>query len=116
MAGIIFFYAKYNPEGGGGIPFPKCGFYVLTGYKCPGCGTQRALHQFLNGHFLEALKQNFLLFLAIPFTIMVILTNKSKKFVEHYPRLTSFFNGYRSTLIAVIAIFAFWILRNIFGF
>ena len=24
--------------------FPRCPFYVLTGLKCPGCGSQLALH------------------------------------------------------------------------
>ena len=29
--------------------FPRCVFLSLTGYKCPGCGSQRAIHALLHG-------------------------------------------------------------------
>lgn len=36
---------------------PKCMFRVLTGYDCPGCGSQRALHALLHadmaGHGMQ---------------------------------------------------------------
>ncbi|MBO4371372.1 MAG: DUF2752 domain-containing protein [Bacteroidales bacterium] len=115
VAGGIYFYAKYDPETSG-VRFPKCGFYVLTGYKCPGCGTQRALHHLLHGDIIGAVKQNFLVFLAAPFILLVTLAKKNSRFSEKFPRIAAAFTGYRSTLIAVVAIFVFWITRNIFGF
>lgn len=38
--------------------FPRCPFFVLTGLRCPGCGTLRALHAALHCHFAGALHFN----------------------------------------------------------
>ncbi|MBO4243591.1 MAG: DUF2752 domain-containing protein [Bacteroidales bacterium] len=114
-AGGIYFYAVYDPEHSGSF-FPKCGFYVLTGYKCPGCGTQRALHHFLHGDFLGAFKQNALAFLAVPYVILLALAHHSSRFNEKYPRTASALKSYLSTLMAVAAVFVFWIARNILDF
>ena len=114
-AGGIYFYAAHDPEHSE-VVFPKCGFYVLTGYKCPGCGTQRALHHLLHGDLVGAFKMNALAFLALPYIILLTLAHKSRRFAEKFPRTAAAFTGYMSTLIAVAAIFVFWIARNIWGF
>ena len=41
--------------------FPRCPIFVLTGLKCPGCGTARALHAAVHGNFAEALRFNMAL-------------------------------------------------------
>lgn len=33
---------------------PRCHFKALTGFDCPGCGFQRALHAALHGDFATA--------------------------------------------------------------
>jgi hypothetical protein len=38
--------------------YPRCPFYLLTHYRCPGCGTTRALSELLHGHFAAALHFN----------------------------------------------------------
>lgn len=43
-----------------------CPFHALTGWDCPGCGSMRAVHQLLHGHFAEAFRLNPLPFLLIP--------------------------------------------------
>src|SRR4030095_2188 len=53
--------------------FPPCPFRLLTGFTCPGCGTTRALHQILHGHFAAAFMLNPLLLLAIPFLLFALL-------------------------------------------
>ena len=45
-----------DPSGTPG--FPRCPVFALTGWKCPGCGTARALHAALHGRFAEALRLN----------------------------------------------------------
>lgn len=46
--------------------FPKCIYRQLTGYKCPGCGTQRMFHALLHGEVVEAFQHNAFLFVSIP--------------------------------------------------
>jgi hypothetical protein len=53
--------------------FPACPFRFLTGLQCPGCGSTRALHQILHGHFEAAFMLNPLLTLAIPFMLFAFL-------------------------------------------
>ena len=43
---IVLFYTIFDPE----LPWmPKCVFHALTGWDCPGCGSQRAIHALLHG-------------------------------------------------------------------
>lgn len=46
--------------------FPPCPIYALTGLYCAGCGTTRAVHQLLHGHWRMALRLNPLLLLLLP--------------------------------------------------
>lgn len=48
---------------------PRCLFKALTGWSCPGCGSQRALMHLLRGHLADALAVNLLL----PFGIVYLL-------------------------------------------
>lgn len=114
-AGGIYFYTVFDPERQGSL-FPKCGFFVLTGYKCPGCGIQRALHHLLHGDFFGAFKQNALAFLSVPYILLLTLAYKSRRFNEKFPRTATALKGFVSTLIAAAAVFVFWIARNIWGF
>ena len=61
-AGILFFF---NPAQHGF--YPTCFFHLATGLNCPGCGSLRAVHQLLHGHFVEAARLNLLLLLCLPY-------------------------------------------------
>ena len=52
--------------------FLACPFRLLTGFTCPGCGTTRAMHEILHGHFAAAFMLNPLLLLAIPFPVVCV--------------------------------------------
>ena len=84
---------------------PKCPFYMLTGYKCPGCGTQRALYAFLHGRCIEGIKLNPILLPAIAYMVL-LLTSKTK---SYYNLLT----GKVACNIILAVIIVYWILRNI---
>ena len=47
---------------------PQCLVKQLTGWSCPGCGSQRALHALINGGPARALSYNYFL----PVTILFI--------------------------------------------
>jgi hypothetical protein len=46
--------------------YPNCMFHSVTGLDCPFCGTSRALHQLLHGHFVAAWRLNPLVVVALP--------------------------------------------------
>jgi len=50
--GLVFVYSRFSPEGNAW--FPKCIFLQLTGLKCPGCGSQRVIHNLLNLNIQKA--------------------------------------------------------------
>lgn len=54
-------------------PFPRCPVHWLTGLHCPGCGTQRALHALLNGHFQQAVGFNLLAALFAPVVVFGLI-------------------------------------------
>ena len=46
--------------------FPRCPFLTLTGLKCPGCGSQRAIHCLLHADIRGAAAYYFLLVAWLP--------------------------------------------------
>jgi hypothetical protein len=38
--------------------YPRCPLHELTGWSCPGCGTLRAVHQLVHGHWAAAWRLN----------------------------------------------------------
>ena len=107
IAAAIYFY--YDPSAPGNL-FPRCIFLTFTGYKCPGCGSQRAIHALMNGHLLQAFKYNAALMVAVPLaTFYLIVEWKSNA----WPRLYNALNSSTAGIIILIAIIAWWILRNI---
>jgi hypothetical protein len=72
LAGL-FYVGLFNPVGGSGL-YPSCPLFSLTGLYCPGCGTTRALHQLLHGHFATAFGLNALMVLALPVILYAYLS------------------------------------------
>jgi len=89
---------------------PSCPFRVWTGFLCPGCGTLRATHYFLNGQFSIAFRCQPLLFFLTP--ILVLLAGK---LCYEYLRKTSVTFPFESQVywLIVIAVCLFAVLRNI---
>ena len=56
--------------------FPKCPLYAFTGFKCPVCGAQRALHAALHGDWILALTTCPSLF-VLPFLLYHLLFSRS---------------------------------------
>ena len=105
---FIYIFYNYNPEEN---PFPKCPFYLLTGLKCPGCGSQRAIYQLLHGHIIKALQYNALLVIYLPIIVFFVLVKNIKH--KNNKLLTISSNTYLSWGI-VISLYLWWILRNVF--
>lgn len=93
--------------------FPKCPFLLLTGgLRCPGCGSQRALHSLLHLEFKEAFLYNPLIIISIPFIILLCTASLCK---ESHPH---FYNTLNSSIVSrslLTIVIIWWILRNIIG-
>ncbi|MBK8500480.1 MAG: DUF2752 domain-containing protein [Flavobacteriales bacterium] len=59
---VVLWY--YDPEQS--LPYLPCPFHWLTGLYCPGCGSQRALHDLLHGRLGDAFGHNAALICAGP--------------------------------------------------
>jgi len=109
LIGLIYF--SFNPSKN--AIFPKCPFFVLTGLKCPGCGSQRAIHSLLHLNYAEAFRHNALLVVSLPLIIILIYAELKREKSPHlYIRLhnTTFIWSY------FVIVIAWWISRNIFQF
>lgn len=90
--------------------FPQCPFRLLTGWECPGCGSQRALHALLHLKLGQAFHYNALLVLSIPFIGYCIYVERRRTSdVQRYVRLNNKVHVTIYTLVIVV----WWIGRNI---
>jgi len=110
IAALYIFYS-INPET---HPlFPKCPFLVITGYECPGCGSQRAIHQLLHFNIGAALRYNAFLVLALPYISLGIYMQYLGGNTRN-PRLRRIFFGRWSALIVLLFVLTYWVFRNLF--
>ena len=89
--------------------FPKCPFWMLTGWECPGCGSQRAIHALLHGDLWGAVQSNVLFVVGIPYAVGSLYKPKS----ERGERIRRFFYGPTALRTALGVILVFWVVRNL---
>ena len=111
LAVLLLFYC-FNPTTTRG--FWTCPFHRLTGWYCPGCGGQRALHELLRGHVLAALRFN-------PLAVLVFLPLAAYAYTAYALRVLKITRLPNATLrdrhvvILLVAMILFGIIRNIWG-
>jgi len=108
---LAILYRTYNPTGN--IYFPKCPFLELTGFKCPGCGSQRAIHYLLNFDILNAWKENALLVVSIPYILTGLIFDSLKNPNRYILKWRKTLFGQRAIFVILFIIITFWIVRNI---
>ena len=105
--GVVFSLAHlflHDPEGGG---FLSCPFRVLTGLLCPGCGSQRGLHDLMHLRVADAFSHNQLLVLSIP--LLGLQWGWSRWFLRERPLASR--NWVVFSWAALIIVFSVW--RNL---
>ena len=90
---------------------PKCLFHQLTGWQCPGCGSQRMLHALLHGDIAAAWHHNAVLLLLLPLLAPLLWLELNR---TRHPRLYMRVHSVSVALTAVSLLVAWWIFRNIF--
>lgn len=92
--------------------FPPCPFKLLTGLECPGCGSQRCLHQLLHGHVRQAFGYNPLLVLALPYLLIGFLLEYTP-IGSQQPAFHQRLYGKTASWTAFGIVLTYWIGRNV---
>ena len=109
LLGVVSLYFFINPSEYNF--FPKCPFFNYTGIYCAGCGSQRAIHQIINGNIITGIRHNYLLIL-----VFGVLSYKAGIFILnkfHNKTYADIFHKPLATKIILILVLLFWVLRNI---
>ena len=107
VLGVYLYYFDNSP-----FTF-KCPVKFLTGFDCPGCGSQRAIHSLLHGDIAKALSYNYFIIIGIPYACFVAITGvmKSEK-TKHWRNILA---GPEAGVIFLCLALAWTITRNIAG-
>jgi hypothetical protein len=112
IAGSVIYF-RYNPAGS--PLFPKCPFLMMTGLKCPGCGSQRAIHALLHLDFRSACSHNAMLVISLPYVILLLAARGIRIFAPR-PALSSRLQRPQVIWSYFALLILFWITRNVFDF
>ncbi len=106
---VAVFYFSINPATSKYMP--RCVFLVVTGFKCPGCGSQRAIHSLLHGNFIDALRYNAFFVAALPVIALYFLNDYTKLLPSKVDEVIT--HHYTIAVLGVIVVL-WWVLRNVF--
>ena len=81
--------------------------------QCPGCGSQRAVDHLLNFEILNAMRENLMLVLSVPYILTGFVFDVLKKSDERFLKWRKIIFGQKAIYIILSTVLAFWILRNI---
>lgn len=98
----------FNPSQHGFYPF--CLLHKLTGWLCPGCGSLRAFHELLHGHFLDAFRLNPLVVTLIPLAGFHLLRCWRRRARDAE---ASWAVSERWIWIGIVVLIVFGVLRNL---
>ena len=107
---LVTLYYALEPSSGS---LPSCLLLRLTSFRCPGCGTQRAVHALLHGNFAQGIAYNYSLLFTIPVLSLYI---GDVLWGGKMPRLRAFLHHPIVILLLVLILLAWWILRNCWGY
>jgi len=108
---LLFGFIYYALDPSASSLFPRCAFHSLTGYKCPGCGSQRAVHALLHGDVAAAFGYNALLFIAVPWIVLCLFAEGQRM---RNPRLYARLHAPLLIWLFLALVLIWWLLRNIF--
>ena len=110
LIGLFLTYSFFNPSEHSF--FISCPIKYATGFYCPGCGSQRAIHQLLHFNIINAFRLNPLMVLSLPIIFYGLWLQMWNFIFETKYRVRLFYSklfiyGYFGTVLL------YWILRNI---
>ncbi len=100
-------YLLLSPQG---APPLKCPVHELTGWQCPGCGSQRAFQALLRGDLRAAWTFNAALFFGLPLSVFFIIVEAGR---ARWPRLHRRVVNLPVILSAALAMILWALWRNL---
>ncbi len=107
LAILAVIYFNFDPATS--IWFPKCPVKIITGFDCPGCGSQRLFHGLLHGDFRGAWKANPFIFLTLPYISILIFISL---FPRPFPRLAKWAQSLPAVTVFLLFALLWTIIRN----
>ena len=116
-------YFNFNPVES--FFFPKCPFLMLTGLKCPGCGSQRAIHALLHFDIRSAFLHNALLIISIPYILLLLIAKivliplrrgQGEVSISRFSHFSTTIQHPGIIWSYCVIVLIFWVTRNIYGF
>jgi len=92
--------------------FPRCPLNKYLGILCPGCGSQRALHDLFNLNIASSFQHNPLMITAIPYIIGGYYFETRKSWSPRQRKIRNFFYGVKAIWIVFGLIILYWVGRN----
>lgn len=106
---ILSLYFIFDPAES--ILAPKCIFHSVTGWECPGCGSQRMIHALLHGDLSAAWNANPFLLCASPLLALVAF---AAIYRTRLPKLYAAVNSMPSIILIAVVITLWTVARNVF--
>ena len=110
LVGLAVLYYRWNPAVF--RFFPGCPFFLLTGAYCPGCGSQRAVHQLLHGHLRQAADYNLLLVSFLPL-LSYVLGVRALDCLRNRETPIPLLRSIPFTYGVLALVLTFWLFRNL---
>ena len=93
--------------------FPRCPLNKYLGILCPGCGSQRALHDLFNLQFASSFHHNPLMIISIPYIIGGYYFETRKTWSARQRKIRNFFYGLKAIWIVFALIVLYAVVRNL---
>lgn len=108
VASVVFIcYLSQSPYGS---PPLRCGIKALTGYVCPGCGSQRAFQALLHGDLSAAWGYNAFALIAAPVALFWVIVESGR---DCWPGFYRKMEPKWVIVAAFVATIAWWVVRNL---
>lgn len=105
----VWFY-QFNPAEDS--LFLKCPFKMITGLDCPGCGSQRAIHELLHLNIGKAFRYNPLMVVLIPY-VLLGAAFETDAVRQKFPKTRKILYGKNAIFILLAVILLFFVFRNL---
>jgi hypothetical protein len=108
---LVIVFANFDPNKNF---FPRCPLFALTGIKCPGCGSQRAIYSLMHGQFKDAFFYNPLMIISLPYIILGLL-HQYTNLINHQNAIIKMLFGGKAIKIILLIVVGYFIGRNLWS-